>query len=95
MPGRVPRSGNCDEAWCDLDRLVSFEDDFGIGLRRQFFAMNETLTSEMSGISIGIGDVILMCQEDLPRSHPRHQTDEPIAVKTWANRSANFRVGVE
>ncbi len=66
------------------------KDDFRAGLRRQFIAVNDAAAAEMFRITLGVGNIVAVGQEnvvDAPQvfqsAHERHdelgRVDQPVA----------------
>src|SRR5437867_11825464 len=86
----VPWRRDGQEVGSQLPRPLALENDFRTGLRRQFISMNDAAAAKMLGVTLGIGHVVSVRQEDVSDTPQRlqllHQrpdklgrVDEPVA----------------
>jgi hypothetical protein len=84
MSLRVAGRRHDHESRCQLPRPRAIQNHFGIQLRRQLVPVNDVPGVEMSGVSVGVGHVVAVRQEDV-RNAAR------AARRTSASRSASCR----
>ena len=64
VAARVSRRRDRDHAGRERLRFVAVEDDLGVGLGVELGAMDVAPAAEMGGVSVGVGDVVAMREED-------------------------------
>lgn len=62
---RMTWSRNGDDVPRHFHGRIAFQNDLCCGLRWQFVSMNESPAAEVMGVSLRVGDIVLMSQEDV------------------------------